>query len=300
MVGFLHSCASSFGIRLLILVLALGVWMTADARPRKPCNASIAQTILKNLPAKQGEIRLSTEERCGSYISQLLSATNDALAKDPLQIAEGAPAWQKKAVDLLLWRAVMAHDLPAVQRYLDAGASVDLYVPVGRKGKIPLLVSGAFSDTPEPIVSLLIDRGAPVNAVDDEGRTPLYAIASTARFVKTGDTRPGKPRQKPPNPETVAKRQAVLERLLASGADVNLSDRDQRTPLHRAASATREAVRTLLNNGANVNAQFVSGETALMLATRGRIDIVETLLDAGAELEIAVRDGQTALHRAAA
>lgn len=195
----------------------------------------------------------------------------------------------------------MAHDVSAVRHYLGVGAAADLYVPIGRNGKRPILVAGAYKDVPESVVSLLIEHGAAVSAADDEGRTALYAIASTARHVRTGDTRPGKPRRRPPSPETIALRQAVLERLLDAGAEVNLSDRDNRTPLHRAATATLDAVRALLNKGANVNAQSIMGETALMLAARnGRLSIVNALLDTDAALEITNRDGKTALHIAAA
>ena len=88
--------------------------------------------------------------------------------------------------------------------------------------------------------------------------------------------------------------------LIASGADVNVKDKDGVTPLMRAASAGRaDIVRLLLANGADVNAT-TSGVTALMMASLGGYpDAIRPLLAAKADVRARDNQGRTALMAAA-
>ncbi|KAF9882871.1 hypothetical protein FE257_004928 [Aspergillus nanangensis] len=88
----------------------------------------------------------------------------------------------------------------------------------------------------------LVAKGVDVNAVENDGTTPLY-IAALRNDTKTA---------------------AVL---LNSGADVDLQDFETWTPLHYAAwEGQLEMAKLLLENGANVHAETDEGETALFYA----------------------------------
>jgi ankyrin repeat protein len=80
---------------------------------------------------------------------------------------------------------------------------------------------------------------------------------------------------------------AGVERLLASGVDVDSRERDQATPLITAALNDQPAVvELLLTKGANVMARNAGGFTPLHAAAySGSVRIAEMLLDKGAILE---------------
>ena len=109
------------------------------------------------------------------------------------------------------------------------------------------------------IVSLLIEQGARVDAVDWFGNTPLHA---GIRYPQ------------------------VVQRLLDSGAPVNARNAFGNTPLHLAV-ADRRVVEILLGAGANVKARNYLDKTPLDYALRGgrspyNLSVVETLIRAGA------------------
>jgi ankyrin repeat protein len=80
---------------------------------------------------------------------------------------------------------------------------------------------------------------------------------------------------------------AEVERLLASGAEVDSRDGDQATPLIAAALSNRPAVaELLLARGADVMARNSGGFTPLHAAAySGSVPIAEMLLDKGAAIE---------------
>jgi ankyrin repeat protein len=108
-------------------------------------------------------------------------------------------------------------------------------------------------------VRRLVDRGAPVNAANADGDTPLMyaAMYSTP---------------------------ATLELLLDRGAEPKAKTPAGTTAL-MLATADSEKVRLLLAKGANVNAQSVTGRTALLIAASrsGSGDVVRLLLAKGAD-----------------
>ena len=128
---------------------------------------------------------------------------------------------------------------------------------------------------------------------------------------------------------------AIIETLLKAGADVNVRDKDGKTPLMaavrynsqtRGQRASPEIIETLLKTGADINARDKDGGTALMEAAahpdiqwlvvatieaqsethtqthewRESPEIIETLLAAGADINVRDNDDGTALMRAAA
>lgn len=103
-------------------------------------------------------------------------------------------------------------------------------------------------------------------------------------------------------------RRAMVELLLARGADANARDANGWTPLHQFRfpwwtphDSDRVGIATaLLARGAAVNAQNSQGETPLHCAAHaGAREVVAVLLARGADLNARDNQGRTPLHRAA-
>jgi len=105
---------------------------------------------------------------------------------------------------------------------------------------------------------LLIDKGADVNAKNNDGNTALH---ETARFGYLEITR----------------------KLLDKGTDVNVKNNDGFTPLHSAsASGFVKVAELLIEKGANVNAKSNDGRTPLQVAG-GNSEMKELLRAKGAK-----------------
>jgi ankyrin repeat protein len=121
-----------------------------------------------------------------------------------------------------------------------------------------------------PEVTQAIAQGRDVNAVDREGRTPLFYAA------KDGDS-------------------AIAAELIRHGANINAQDKSLETPLHFAARAYRaEVAELLLKNGASVDAQDAHGNTPLARAvfdSKGRGQMIKLLLSSGANRALKNKHG---------
>jgi len=98
---------------------------------------------------------------------------------------------------------------------------------------------------------------------------------------------------------------AIVELLLHLGADPNVRDQWEHTPLYFVGNASHgtqgaAVVRVLVHSGADVNAQEkLKHCTALhMAARRGNVLVAEALLDCGADVEARDKLDDTPLHRA--
>lgn len=177
--------------------------------------------------------------------------------------------WELEDLDALCLAAVRAGDLLAVKRAVNAGARIDGTLRYGP----PLALALASDDL--SLIQYLIAAGADVNARASMFRgDPLLHIAaeSSARAVTS---------------------------LLEAGADADVIDSHQRTPLHRAASRGRAAAaKALLTAGADVRAKDCVGDTPLHAAgsysledEQARLATIEVLLNAGAEVDTHCKSG---------
>ena len=125
------------------------------------------------------------------------------------------------------------------------------------------------------MITLLIDKGAEVDARDDRGFTPLRFAAGSSN-----------------NPE-------VLRTLIRAGANVNATSRNGGTPLFSAAATNEnpEIFTVLINAGATVNVQNLNGSTPLSMAAQfnKNPEIVRVLINAGAKLDTRYGSGNTPL-----
>ena len=141
-----------------------------------------------------------------------------------------------------------------------AGEGTDIHTAV-RAGNLPQLVE-RLSQQPD-----LLDARTP------GGETPLhYAV--------------------------LGRHPAIVDLLLARGADVNAQDSAGRTPLHFAATLDNpELINTLLAGGADVNLADARGDTPLHLAAiRFRPEALRALLTAGADVNVQNDHDETPLH----
>ena len=96
----------------------------------------------------------------------------------------------------------------------------------------------------------------------------------------------------------------VVRPLLIAGADVNMGNTNDDTPLHMASSRGHlEVVRALLAAGAPVNKSNNFGDTPLHRASlggyfKGHLEVTRVLLSAGADMNRCNNDGNTPLDLA--
>ena len=92
-----------------------------------------------------------------------------------------------------------------------------------------------------------------------------------------------------------ANRLAIVQQLIAAGADVNARMKDGRTPLHFASGfGVADAVPLLLKAGAVVDARDEDGNTPLFVAGR---EVAPLLIAAGADVRATNHEGNVPLHR---
>ena len=160
-----------------------------------------------------------------------------------------------------IWVATALGKKEEVEELLKADPK--LLNAVDSRGRSPLYLAVKRND--EPIVRVLLTKGANVNLGEKDGATPLF-IPITSGW-------------QPPKPN-----RPMVILLLENGADVNAQDKYQQTPLHLAAN-TVEMCQILLDHGAKVNAKTRSGDTPLhAAAAAGNLDVVKLLLAKGADL----------------
>lgn len=92
---------------------------------------------------------------------------------------------------------------------------------------------------------------------------------------------------------------AMVQWLVARGADIHARDARQNTLLHRAAfNGSRETVAWLLDQGFDIEARNADGATPFIRSIEGNeLDVVEYLIERGARIDARDNDGETALHK---
>lgn len=124
-------------------------------------------------------------------------------------------------------------------------------------------------------ISLLLDKGAEIDAADNYGSTALIR-SSKEGYIE------------------------IVSFLLEKKAKIDIADIYNYTSLIWASSnGHTETVKLLLDKGAEINAVEKEGQTALIMAiNKGHIDTVQILLDREANTETQDKSGATALIRA--
>jgi ankyrin repeat protein len=210
--------------------------------------------------------------------------------------------------------AVQGGHLDAATVLADAGAEVDDRAPDGSSALVVAIDNRHYE-----LAAWLLDRGADPNA-DGAGWTALHTavLAHRPHFRVVPD----------PSPTGGLSSGALIEALLAAGADPNAPSRErvrlatQTSPLYptegvtpfllAAIAADAPLMRLLLAHGADTSVTTASGSTALMAAAGAAtyagqgagseadaLEAVTLLLDAGVDVHATDEAGNTALHGAA-
>ena len=141
--------------------------------------------------------------------------------------------------------ATKTGDVVKIRQLLEQGA--DINAKSGVFEWAPLHIAIALRKT--KIIELLIEKGADLEALDRDQRTPLH-IAALSGFIE--DAKPYTD---------------IAKFLIEKGAKVNARDNSQSTPLHFAAFRGNVSMTELLiKKGADVNAVDKNGMTPAMVA----------------------------------
>lgn len=195
-----------------------------------------------------------------------------------------------------------------ISLFVRAGASLN---ERDAKGWTALMYA-AFKYFADEEMKALIDAGADLSAVNDEGQTPLMLAAQAGRskavrmLLQNGLAGAVNARDKHGRTALMHVRRGymsdeaeVVRALVAAGAEVSATDEEGRTALMLAAEAgSTEGVKALIGAGSSVNAKDKHGRTALMWSVASKDvkyhDAVYDLLTAGADATAKDDEGQTA------
>ena len=240
-----------------------------------------------------------------------------------------------------LRESVLANDLEAVNRAINDHANVNM-VLVNQSTALHLAVSHGYDDivralihapdvnlnsrdedgnTPlnvavmsnrERSAQLLVNAGADINILYDTHQSTMLHIAAHCGYndiVRALIKRPdvnlnvrNKDGNTPLHSAAWSGREQSARLLIDAGADINISDNQQWTALHLAASNGHSSIVGELIKAPhrNLNVRNENGDTPLNVAAdNGRAASARLLIDAGADINISDNKQRTALHMAA-
>ena len=223
-------------------------------------------------------------------------------AKTTILSADGVTALQQ---------AFFAENEGVVRAFVEHGGDVDRLDP--ELGTNPLVEAINWGEL--PIIQMLLEMGANVNAVDGMGVNPLRSAAMWGRkdVMEVLLSRGALTNERGDDQETAlmivilsrGSPQDIMEMfnlLLAHSANVNLQDKHGYTALMYVVTERQEHVEfagRLIQAGANIHLTDTYGYTALMFASRqGHLRIVQLLLGSGADVTAETPWGETAVGMA--
>ena len=225
--------------------------------------------LSRALVAPQAPVELSNEELLSHVDAGDLQALSAVLDASPSLVN-----YQNEGGHTLLHRAASLGHLEVVQ-YLITNLGADLVLP-------NMVINGfhalhwSCSNGHEQVVKLLLDSGAPIEARDFNGRTPLMIACERGH-------------------------RAIALLLIENGASIEAESDDLKAPLHYAAfSGLLPVVQLLVNRGLDVNARTKWKDTPLHYAcsgtSMGHVKIIHLLLERGAEVDALGMQGDTPFH----
>ena len=171
-----------------------------------------------------------------------------------------------KKIDNSLLKAVIGSNLETIKELLKQGADVNA---LNNEGDTPLML--AITNDNFEIISFLVDNGANINFQNSQ--TPLMLAIKKKNF-------------------------SVIKLLMENGADINVKTLKGNTALIEATNykPILEIVKYLIDNGADIKAKTVKGNTALHYAREcSDLSIIKLLIDNGADVNAQNSYGDTPL-----
>ena len=187
--------------------------------------------------------------------------------------------------------------IEALKLLIEKGAEIDKGNTISSNALIGACI-GANSE----ILETLIENGANINHVDNNGQSAIHYICRYAKQWGSGTitetvngvtTELENPRFK--------EHTTIFNTLLANVADMNLMTNYGYVPLHLAAETDTESfIEPLIKKGADVHFKNSKGFTPLHAACdRGYIESAQRLIDYGADVNAVDNDGFTPILGAA-
>lgn len=240
----------------------------------------------------------NSTNRLGLRPLHLALGNGDAQLVQRLLKAGADPASRDASGESCLVMAIKGGNPSLVRLLLAAGAPADATDQVF--GQTPLMVAARIGAA--PVVRLLLDSAVDVNAQTRRGAVPAFRLPSSNAGSKgAGIVRGGWPERGERDPIPGAKTAllyaareghlAVVQQLLAHGAQIEKADADGVTPLLMAVLNGRfEVAHWLLAQGANVRASDWYGQTPLFAAVDYRnLDVPGPTRDNGVDRDAALR-----------
>ena len=201
-----------------------------------------------------------------------------------------------------------------VKVLVENGASMTL---ANNSGWNPLHAAVGAGDSNTAIVTYLADRAENVDQKTKDGKTALYMAAEKGHLEyvkvlapKASIDQTAYKGQTPLHAATICGHLEIVKVLIRHGADVNITDKYDCSPLYFAASAWRytdeakrkydDIAKELIQEGANINLAESHNQTPLFIAAaRGFLELVKILVSKGADVKISNLRNETPLFVAA-
>jgi serine/threonine-protein kinase len=251
----------------------------ADVQPKAPEPKPVAPVEPPPTAEPPAPVEAKTDEKPAAPKKQTISK---AEVKTEAKARTKTEAKAEATPPTTLHAAVTRGNMNAVKSLLANGANIN---EKDQDGSTALMIAAGgttYLTESLPMVKVLIDERASLEARDSQGRTALHRAAT---YGKTD----------------------VVEFLLESGALTSPRAKDGATPLYNAVQFGKmAALERLVAHHAQVDLPDLQGSTPLMIASEGgpsignNIPIVTALLAAGAKVDTVDLKGRSALHRASA
>lgn len=165
----------------------------------------------------------------------------------------------------VLIEAIKKNDARLVEMFLEKGADPHRATA---NGLSPMIVAVEFADL--PIIKLLVQHSADVTVTGPRGLTVLQMLLAASSAREEG------------------RLVAIIDYLLAKGADITTLYADGRTLLHQVANTSFDygkIAKLLLKNGIDIGTRDGNGNTAIHLAASNGLEhVTRALLDAHADV----------------
>lgn len=186
-------------------------------------------------------------------------------------------AQANSALDEQLLEAVWGGECNSVGKLLKKGAN-----PNARSAKVGTVLMRASAICEAPVIALLLDKGADLEARDEHGWTPLLHAIERDR----------------PDGMWRQFQDDAVKLLIARKANTAVKDNDGGTALHHAAGQRNpDMVKMMLAQGLAVDARNKDGQTPLFTAVaRDAVENIQLLIAAGADVNARDNRDSTVMH----
>ena len=246
--------------------------LAATCKKEMPAIVEILVTAGADINARDKRGATPLIAAAGNHCPDILTILLNKGADPALANRDGATA----AHYLARWEADRI--VLAIDELLSARADIDAR---DRLGRTPLMMTAYSGNTGDDAMTVMLARGADPDAADRFGNTLLHLLASDS----------GK-----------KDRVKGVLRLIEAGANLELANKGQMTPLMLAVKSKKtEIVKALLSAGASPDTIDDRGTPLLhsvISCQPEMLAMLDMLIEAGADVNSRNQSGRTAMHRA--